>query len=284
MQVVISKSRNSIVVAGALAEGVGVVPMPVHRHLLCVPTHDIAMYGLLRGLLKAWKRVQKEKRNWLYLDKGYFRSGHFDGYYSATWNAFQHTGEGEFERGKERFERLKLDLQLKPWRKRGEYILIFPPTEIFAALMGFNPQGWIDDTLGKLKMYSDREIRIRAKPGSMLMGKKVPKGVSLEEDVSKAYAVVTYNSKASIEAILGGVPVFTTTLCCTYASGLVDISRIEYPFYAEDRERWLYALAANQFTLDEMKSGYCTEMLQEDKKEARVLIPPPDKEIETYFA
>ena len=284
MQVVISASRNSKIVSGAFATGIGVVPMDVDGHMLCIPVHDIAIYGLLRGLLKVWKRAREEGLNWLYLDKGYFRPGHFDGYYSVTWNAFQHTGEGKFERGKERFENLRLDLELKPWRKNGDYILIFPPTEIFSALLGFNPQGWLDDTLRKLKMYSDREIKIRAKPGSMLMGKKIPKGASLEEDVSKAYAVVTYNSKASIKAILEGVPVFTSTLCCTYAPGLSDISQIEFPLYVNDRERWLYALVANQFTLDEMRSGYCAEMLREDKEERRVYNPSADKEIETYFA
>jgi len=284
VQVVISSSRNSKVVAGAFAEGVGVVPMHVNRHLLCIPVHDIAIYGLLRGLLKAWKRARKEGMNWLYLDNGYFRSGHFDGYYSATWNAFQHTGEGLYERGKERFEKLNLDLQLKPWRKDGEYILILPPTEVFSALHNFNPQLWLDHTLGKLKMFTDRKIKIRAKPGSMLMGKKVPKGASLEEDVGKAYAVVTYNSKASIEAILRGVPVFTSTLCCTYSQGLTDISRIESPLCMGDRERWLYALAANQFTLEEMRSGYCIGMLREDKEEYKTYIPPPNKKIEIYFA
>ena len=284
MQVVVSPSKNSSVVAGAFAEGIGVVPMPVNRHLLCVPVHDIAIYGLLRGLLKVLTRARKEGLNWLYLDNGYFRPGHYDGYYSATWNAFQHTGEGVYERGKERFEKLDLELQLKPWRKQGEYILVFPPTEIFSALQNFNPQAWLDHTLRKLKLYTSREIRIREKPGSMLMGKKVPKGVSLEEDISKAYAVVSYNSKASIEAILKGVPVFTSTPSCTYAPGLMDISRIESPLYVNDRERWLYALAANQFTLDEMKSGYCMEMLCEDNEESRTNVPPVAREIVTYFA
>jgi len=283
MQVIISSSRNSRVIGTALAEGVGVEPIAAKSQIRVLPTQNIAIYGLLRGLLKCWERARHHQLNWLYLDNGYFKPGHFKGYYSATWNAFQHTGAGEYERGKERFEKLNLGFALKEWRKQGEYVLIFPPTEAFAGLQGFAPDVWLNDTIKKLNLHTDRSIKIRAKPGSMLMGKKVPVGASLEEDVSKAYAVVTYNSKAAIQAILDGVPVFTSTPNCTYSVGLDDISQIEHPLYVDDRERWLYALAANQFTLEEMKSGYLTRVLKEDQVDCRTEIPPSNKELEIYF-
>ena len=221
--------------------------------------------------------------SWLYVDNGYFRSGHFLGYYSATWNAFQHTGFGVYERGKERYDSLVMCHQLKPWKKAGDYILVLPPTEVFSSLQGFTPVEWLADTEKKLKKYTDRPMRVRAKPGSILGGVQVPEGPSLEVDLARAYAVVSYNSKATIQAIIEGVPVFTPTPCCTYSMAHDSLYNIEEPYYPDDRERWLHALAANQFTLEEMRSGYCTRVLMEDIQSGHRIRPHPAGELQIYF-
>jgi len=283
VQVVVSSGKNSRVVGGAYAQGIKVAPLSPNAYLHQKHPQDVVIYGLLRGLQDAHKKARNLNLDWTYQDNGYLSPGHYKGYYSVTINAFQHTGAGEYERGKSRFEALDLGWKyLTVWQKEG-YILVLPPTEIFAYLMGFHPDGWLIDVKERLDLATDRLIKIRAKPGSLLEGKKVVAGASLEEDLKGAFAVVTYNSKAAIQALVQGVPVFVNTPNCCSSVGLDDLSKIEDPYYPEDRMRWLYALAANQFTLDEMKTGYCHRVLDEDRKEGLTKVPLPGREIKTLF-
>jgi len=225
MQVVVATGKNSRIIGGAYAQGIKVAPMNPTVYVRQSSPQDVVMYGLLRGLQDAWHRARKLNLDWTYLDNGYLKPGHFDGHYSATINALQHTGAGDYERGKSRFEELDLGWKrLSPWKKTGDYILVLPPTEVFSGLMGFSPPPWIKDVRERLSHVTDRTIKIRAKPGSTLDGKVVPKGNTLEEDLEKAYAMVTYNSKAGIAAIVQGVPVFVSSPNCCASVSLSDYS------------------------------------------------------------
>jgi len=284
VQVVVAPGKNSKIIGGAYAQGLKVATMNPTAYVLQAHPQAVVMYGLLRGLHQVWNMAKRFNLDWIYLDNGYLKPGHYDGHYSATINALQHTGAGEYERGQSRFEGLDLGWEpLSPWRKTGDYILIFPPTEVFSSLMGFNPPMWIKDVRERLSRVTDRPIKIRAKPGSRLNGKKVPKGATLEEDLEKAYAVVTYNSKAAILALVRGTPVFVSSPNCCVSISSNDVSRIEDPYYPEDRMRWLYALAANQFTLDELKTGYCHRVLVEDRQEGLTQVPLSGRQIKTLF-
>jgi hypothetical protein len=208
------------------------------------------MYGCLRGLLLTLKQARAEGRTWWYMDNGYFRPGHFHGYYRVTRNALQHDGTGNAS--SERWERHGLDIQ--PWRK-GRHVLVCPPSQKFGALFGFNAVAWLQTTLNTLRRHTDRPIRVRMKKGNP---------VSLAEDLKDCHAVVAHSSNAAVEALLAGVPVFCTAPCAAYRMGRADLSKIEMPVYPEDREPWAWNLADHQFTLEEMRSGLCWEMLQEE--------------------
>jgi hypothetical protein len=60
-----------------------------------------------------------------------------------------------------------------------------------------------------------------------------------------------------VDALLAGVPVFCTAPCAAQTMGHTDPALIETPLYPDDRERWARVLAANQWTLDEMRDGAC---------------------------
>lgn len=241
----------------------------------------MVIYGLLRGCLEIWHAARAEGRNWLYIDNGYLKPGHFDGHYSLTWNAFQHTGQGDFTRGHERAKRL--DVKMEEWKKSGAHILLFPPTEVFAALHRFTPEQWVDDTTQKLRKYTDREVRIRLKPGSTWKGKIVQKGASLREDLEGAHCSVTYNSKAAMEGMLWGFPTFVTTRNICSALAKHDLRDIENPIREGDRDQWLAAIAANQWTLDEIRSGQCFQELKSDLDDKRTIPPPPNEPVRKFF-
>ena len=174
------------------------------------------MYGCLRGLLPTLKQAQAEGRTWWYMDNGYFRPGHFDGYYRVTRNALQHDGTGKAS--SERWDRLGLNIA--PWQKSGRHILVCPPSQKFGELLGFSAAAWLQTTLKTLKRYTDREIRVRAKKGN---------ATPLDADLKDCHAVVAHSSNAAVLALLAGVPVFCTAPCAAYRMGGADMSEIEMP-------------------------------------------------------
>ena len=65
--------------------------------------------------------------------------------------------------------------------------------------------------------------------------------------------------------------------------GLDDIGEIEFPIYEPDRRMWLETLAANQFTLEEMRTRNLVELLDEDRKQNLTIPPPLDEKISHFF-
>jgi len=284
LRVVSSYGNHSMRVTAAF--GLGARTPPVHAVGCDLTKHEtVVLYGLLRGLKKVWEAARSQGKDWIYIDNGYINSGHYDGYYSVTVNALQHSGEGRFDRGEERFRKLRMKWELEPMKSGGRHILILPPTFVFGRCVGIDADDWIRDTTTKLQKCTDRSIVVRRKPKSLLAdGKRAVVRTTLLEDLEHCHAVVTYNSKAAIECIVRGYCVVTSTKNCAYGVAADDLTLIDRPFYSLDRQRWLHTLAANQFTLDEMKSGYCLEVLRKDLESGAVPHLPPDEKLTHFFA
>lgn len=209
----------------------------------------VVTYGFLRGLLSTLRTAQAD-RPWVYLDRGYFRAsygGDYSGYFRATRNRWQHSGAGEYDG--ERWARL--GLQVKPWRARGEHILVCPPGDVFSKAVGqFSAVEWLTLVLKRLAKVTDRSVHVRYKSMS---GER-----PLAADLVNCHALVTYMSNTATEALLEGVPVV-----CLGPSAAAEmggtLETIENPKYPDDRERWARVLAANQWTLDEFKNGLAND-------------------------
>jgi len=285
LQVVSSHSKNSMAVTTAFAKGAHIPSVYATSQLINPNKYDtVAVYGLLRGLKRVWEAARRSGKDWIYIDNGYINAGHYAGYYSVTVNAFQHSGEGRFSRGEERFRKLKLKWEMEPMKLNGRHILVLPPTFVFGACVGVNAEEWTRDTLGKLRQHTDRPVKVRLKPNSLLEnGKKAIVNTSLLEDLEGCHAVVTYNSKAAIECIVRGYCVLTSTKNCAYDMASDDLSLIDHPFYRSDRHRWLHTLAANQFTFEEMRRGICLRLLREDLESGAAPHLPPDEKLTHFF-
>ena len=209
------------------------------------------LYGALRGLMPTLKQAQNEKRDWLYCDNGYFRPGK-NGYFRVTRDALQHDGSGDASPARWEW----LGLEIKPWRKDGDHILICPPDEIYGQLWGLDHVKWLQDVLATLRSATDRRVVVRDRS----------KARSATEPFAKAlqgaWALVTCSSNAAVEALLAGVPVFCTRPCAAYTMGRPNVAEIETPALPADRERWARVLAANQWTVLELRDGTCWRELQ----------------------
>jgi hypothetical protein len=237
--------QHSRVLCEALAKGTGypmVPPVPLQPG-------GVAAYGFLRGLLPTLRQAQEQGRSWVYVDRGYLRATQGDdysGYFRVTRNAWQLHG-WHTRRDAERFKRLMLPIA--PWR-RGRHVLVCPPGDTFTqAVGGFAAQDWLESTLRALLAHTDRPIQIRHKPDAKRAMRP------LAHDLQDCHALVTYMSNTAVEAVLAGVPVFTTGRCAASAMGQHDLTRIELPVYPDNRLDWAAMLAANQWTVDEIKRG-----------------------------
>ena len=230
MVVVYSKHSASVRITRAFADGSKWKWTPVDKY----KEGPIAIYGLARGLLEVLQKAQRDNHDWFFIDHGYLNSGHFDGYYSVTKNAFQHTGGGVYS--SKRLDQIRPNLSPMG---HGEHILLLPPSRALAPYIKMDVDAWIKKYQN---LKTDRPIRVREK------GDPIP----LEEDLENCHAVVTYNSKAAIKAAIAGISVFATDRCCATRISQ-PLSDIDNPDLNIDREGWLRALCSHQFTLEEMR-------------------------------
>ena len=164
--------------------------------------------------------------------------------------------------GRERFQ--KFGLQIKPWRKDGRHIVITTQSALFyEARLGTTRDAWISQVINELHRHTDRDVVICVKPDASISG-NAPAAESFEADLNDAWAMVTYSSSTAVKAVLEGVPVFSLAASMVSCLGLDDLGRIEEPVYPDEREQVLWNLAANQWTLKEMRDGTCWRGLQNE--------------------
>lgn len=232
----------SKVVTSAFAQGCGGMIRPPIG-LLDGPA---AAYGILRGCEKVLHHCQWVGREFYYIDRGYFARGHYDGYYRVTKNDFQYTGAIEPFKP-DRWE--KLGIEMKPWRRKGTHIVVTELSGPHAAFLGIDGAEWLSVVTRELGKHTDRPIMVKTKSPAA-----EPDKWPFTEAIEDAWCVVTHSSVAALEAITGGIPAVTLAKC---ASSPVSWSMkaIESPEWP-DRTPWAWALAYQQFTLDEFRNGY----------------------------
>jgi hypothetical protein len=154
-------------------------------------------------------------------------------------------------------------------RKKGDKILITPPTNKVFKHFNYDVDKWIAETYDKIKKITDREIVVRYKPKSRFV--RTHKNTFLKDLKNNVHCLVTFNSITAIEAIINGCPAIT--LGPNAASYLTEdkIDNIENPYYPDIdkiREHLLY-LTACQFKKEEFLDNSAIETvnaLQHDQK------------------
>lgn len=187
--------------------------------------------------------------NWYYADHAYFKRHQ---YYRITKQAYQHPSLGESSGRRFR----ALGIEIKPWRKHGDFILLCPQSDVFMRQHGTSRDEWIHLISAELRRYTDREIRIHDK-------NRRQSEVAFASALVGAYAVVVFTSVAGVHAAIHGVPCFTTQVCSATAFGRLGVHEIENPHFPEDRLERLSVLADHQWTLSEIRSGRAWRDLQE---------------------
>lgn len=224
-----------------------------HAALDRLPDDIIPIVGAAPYLLPLVNGWRQRNRRWIGWDRGYARRvfatwlprGENGGFY--RWHVSRYQMNTIRNVPGDRWNGLKI--QVAPWQKKGEHIVIAAPTRTYAASHG--SQTWIADTIDALARATDRQIIIRDKESRR----------PLQSDLDGAHALVTHGSIAAVESVILGCPVFVHPDSAAALVGRTDVSQIEKPVYP-DREPWLHSLAYCQFSEKELVDGTLFRLIE----------------------
>lgn len=258
-------------IAGAFAQGCGgkIVQLPQAlgeqgydyvnstRELMkrgFIVTGPMATYGILRGCGELITSAQMMRHDFWHIDNGYVKqsnheAGQLDGYYRVTKNAFQAT-ECE-DRPPDRWNETRVNV-IGMWNKRGNDILVIPPSKFVAQYQRIDPTLWVAQVDAEIKKRTDRPIRVKLFKGG------------LREYLPNTHCVITHESMAALHALIGGTPAIALGDHC-----IGDLSwtwdNLERPDYFDRGQvnRLCNWLGYQQWTLPEIESGKAWGMLNE---------------------
>lgn len=253
--------RKSRKVARAFADGCGGIMAGAPAELQpCLA----AFYGVKPETAHLFEAAEKSGRDWYYIDNGYFRAGE-DGYFRVTRNRIQHSGRGA-PRPEDHTRLRRMGVDIAPWRPAGRHIVVCLQTEWWYRRWGRSRESWLTGVTQTLADLTDRLIVVREKPHLVRQaGMSQP---SLAEHLKDAWALVAFTSNAAVEAIIAGVPAFVDGPSAAAPMANDRLAAIEHPRRPEGREDWAAVLAANQWSLEEMKLGIAWKALTRDKRAA----------------
>lgn len=210
----------------------------------------VALTGL--GRLPLILELEKRGMNYFFIDRGYVLDDGRKEWLRISYNAFQMQTMSENPIMRKEFK-----LNPMKWNKKGENILVIPPCAKAGKYWGFDKDEWLEDTVNKIKKYSNREIVIRQRPAA---SKRYSGKTSLKSALKNTFIIVVYNSNAATEAIYNGTPALVLGDAASKFVSITKIKNIENPIYP-DRELWLRNLLSNQFKRQEVSSGKALKFL-----------------------
>ena len=172
-----------------------------------------------------------------------------------------------------------LGLELTPWRKTGDYILICGQHDKSLQWENMPPMSkWIMHTIETVQLYSDKPILFRPHPRCPLPDiesqyknvyrQRPQKLLDTYDDFDMSFdntwATISWSSNPGIHSVIAGVPVFTGPSSLAWPVSNTGTETIDNPLMP-NRQQWLNDYAHTEYTIDEIKQGipltYLTSLL-----------------------
>ena len=164
-----------------------------------------------------------------------------------------------------------LSLELKPWRNKGEYILVAGQHDKSLQWQDMpSMSNWFLQTYDTIRKHTDRPILFRPHPRCRLphierglknVIRQEPQHVSgtydnFDMQFNNIWATVSYSSNPGIHSIISGVPSFVSNHSLAYpvANDIDFLHDIENPLMP-DRTQWLNDYAHTEYTVSEIAQG-----------------------------
>ena len=227
---------------------------------------DIAVvFGVgKKGVPVSWPRAnvifqqRRQCKPVIIIEKGFVKR---DQYYMVGFNGLNHNA-AFFNEGSPSDRWEALGVELKPWRYDGEHILVCGQVPSDASVQDIDIIHWSAEITSFLRKHTDKKVVYRPHP---LARNRTPHMMGVENsnrdlatDLSRACAVVTYNSNTAVEAVIEGIPSFAMDKgSMAWEVACHDINRInDYAAPMEViRTQWAYNLAYTQWNEAEFMEG-----------------------------
>lgn len=258
-----------------------------------IPGEIGIVYGIPKYVRKDYlgmKKLFELQNNMIVIERGYIKR---DKYHSIGWNGMN--GYANFlnkDMPDNRFKKLKV--KLKKWRPGKEKILITGQvpwdSNVQSLYSGENKQSrgevsmayisWLRTIYDKLiDMGHSDNIVFRPHPYLFELSKDftskyesaIPRELwstnkTIEEDLSKAKVLITYNSNSAVDAVISGIPVIVGdkgSMAWDVANkSISDLNNLKML----ERKYWINDIAYSQWNLDEIKKGLWWDHLVKEKK------------------
>jgi len=167
------------------------------------------------------------------------------------------------------------DMDLQPWRKDGNHILICLQRNGGWSMGDLDVMQWCNYTIKRLRKFTDRTIVVRAHPGDRRAKEYlrlrwpnviVSRNENIMQDFINCWAVITYNSSPGVAAAIEGIPVFVTDpnpqVSQAYDIANTDLKRIEQPA-TPDRTDWINKIAMCHFNFNDLIQGKAWNVIKD---------------------
>lgn len=202
-------------------------------------------YGILRGMDNVYMAARRAGKPFICLDRGYWRPGHYDGYYRISLNGTQQTtGLDKLEPDYDRWAELGLVTLPKADRPANRPKLICPPTEHVRSFFSLGDRWEVNEAAyGGLTIIRTKDC-----------------GRSLECDLDICRKVYTFNSSVGWEALRQGIPVISDenhSFVGGYQKQVDGLGTMDI----KSRLRMFAVMSSLQLNIAEIKSGKIWQLI-----------------------
>lgn len=217
------------------------------------PVEPSISYGILRSMDVVYRACQEQGVDWWNIDRGFFRAEHFDGYYRIGYRHLQPLYR-DVPVDPSRWEALGVSVEPGYALNPNGYILLCPPTKYISIFYDVDVGTWLRSVGKRIPWKFRKRLRVRNK-GSLSR--------TLDEDLSGASGIVTFNSNVAIHALLRGIPAVATTGMVRSWNGCEPEDLMSEKLLSADRLKLFRFAAWTQFEIDEIASGFAWKTLRE---------------------
>jgi len=219
---------------------------------------------VVRGIVKKDQinSCQNTKRDFYYIDTGYLGNfpsiGNPSGkkiWHRVVKNDVQHSNIKDAP--DDRWKKLigqDPTLQWSGWKNYNKKILLVLPNPKATKFYNIDYDQWVSETTEKIKTYSNLPIEVRVK-GSRSDRNNVYSIYNAFD--TGVFATVSFNSIASLESVLYGIPAFVSVPCAATPLTSTDLSMLKNP-YKPDTDiiiKQCRNISYGQFTTEEIANG-----------------------------
>ena len=238
-----------------------------YHHTDCHVIWSVLFHGRMARNKDIWTNSVRDNKAIIVLEVGGIKRG-------TTWKvAINGINRDAFfgDKGNDSKRAKALDLELKPWRTDGEYILLCGQHD--KSLQWHNMpsmSNWFLNTYDEIRKHTERPILFRPHPRCRLPHiERGLKNVIRQEPThlrgtyddfdmafDNVWATVSFSSNPGIHSIINGVPAFVGTSSLAYDVGndIDFMHNIEHPLMP-NRQQWLNDYAWTEYTIEEIANG-----------------------------